>query len=334
MAFLSNRWLRRGVLGAAIILVLALAIGSLGTKKNSSAPGPEMKALGGRVSQGATQGSAGLPVMAPLAPATGAGTGPSGGADASGNVADVGAAQLPPLGDRIARTADLTLEIKKGRFETAWSTAFRTAQQFGGQIMSATRGTPQPQPVPLAEESAGKAGPSSGDITMRVPADKFAAAANALRTLGTVRSETTSTEDVTQEYVDLQSRLRNARAEQTVLLSLFDRARTIRDILAVQGQLSDVQGQIEQITGRIRFLDTRTTFSTITLRLAEKGAVVFPTAPAEGPSFGRAWHTTVVGLVRIGTAAMITAMWLLPFAVLALLGMLVWRRTRAPAPQA
>lgn len=328
MTFLSNRWIRRGLLGAAIVLVLALAVGSLSTKK-SGARNETMRAFGApAIVENRAVG------VAPGAPSFVAGSGASTGVAAPGKVADVQAGALPPLGDRIVRTADLTVEIKKGRFDAAWAAAFRAASQFGGQIMSATRGAPQPQPLPAVREEAATNGPSAGDITMRVPADKFAAATNALRALGTVRAETTSTEDVSQEYVDLQSRLRNLRAEQNVLLELFNRARSIRDILAVQQQLSEVQGQIEQITGRIRFLDARTTFSTISLHLAEKGAIVFPSQPDEGPSFGRAWHTTVVGLVRIGSAAMITAMWLLPFAVVALLGLLVWRRTRTPAPQA
>ena len=212
--------------------------------------------------------------------------------------------------------------------------------------MSSTRGVPSPQPVPLEQNQAtGSARqPAIGDITIRIPAQNFVNATNAMRALGVVRGDTTTTEDVSQEYVDLQSRLRNLRAEQNVLLALFGRAKTIKDTLAVQGQLSNVEGQIEQITGRVKFLDARTLFSTVTVHLQEPGVTVIAQAspsarfgdhdPAdEGPSLGGAWDTAKTGLVRLAGAALITALWALPFAVLGLIGLVVWRRARGPAPQ-
>jgi hypothetical protein len=175
--------------------------------------------------------------------------------------------------------------------------------------------------------------PAFGDITIRIPASSFPAATDALRALGTVRGDNTTTEDVSQEYVDLQSRLRNLRAEQNVLIALFRRANTIRDTLAVQGQLSNVEGEIEQITGRIKFLDGRTLFSIVTIHLQEPGVITVLTPANKGPSFGGAWETAKTGLVRIAGASMILGLWLAPFAVLALIGLVVWRRARRPAPQ-
>ena len=317
------RW---GIVSMLVLAVAALAVGSVGTrtaKKEPATPAGPMAVNRALSGAGTTSGTLqeGTAEPAPVAGPTVQGQS----ADSSG---------LPATPDRIERTADITVEVKKGSFDAQWTTAFRIAQRFNGQIMSSTRGVPSPQLVPLEQNQAtGSARqPAIGDITIRIPAQNFVNATNALRALGVVRGDTTTTEDVSQEYVDLQSRLRNLHAEQNVLLALFGRAKTIKDTLAVQGQLSNVEGQVEQITGRIKYLDARTLFSTVTVHLQEPGVTVIATVH-EGPSLGGAWDTAKTGLVRLAGAAMITALWALPFAVLGLIGLVVWRRARGPAPQ-
>jgi hypothetical protein len=322
-AIKTIRW---GIVSVLVLGVAALAVGSAGNKRAVSF-GRTQAAVGAGSS--ATSGgfaSVGTAhVTLPLDPAT------------TPNVSKADVTNLPSIPDRIARTADLTVEVKKGRFDPAWTAAFRVAQRYGGQIMSSTRGSPTPQPVPLqpgqVAPSSSEREPAFGDITIRIPASSFPAATDALRALGTVRGDNTTTEDVSQEYVDLQSRLRNLRAEQNVLIALFHRANTIRDTLAVQGQLSNVEGEIEQITGRTKFLDARTLFSIVTIHLQEPGVITVLTPANKGPSFGGAWETAKTGLVRIAGASMILGLWLAPFAVLALIGLVVWRRARRPAPQ-
>lgn len=237
---------------------------------------------------------------------------------------------IPGFDDRIVRTADLTVEVREGAFDAQWNAAFAIAQRFGGRVLTANRSSGD-RPVPLAERDRAE-GPLFGDVTIRVPAERFEQASGALRDLGAPRSESVSSEDVTQEFVDLESRLRHQRAEEDVLVALMAQAKSVRDTLAVQSRLSEVQGEIEQITGRLRFLEERSDFSTITVHLAEPGALVLPFEDGS-PSFAKAWRTALTGLARMATAAMIAALWLLPFAVLALLGIGV-ARLRRPAPQA
>jgi uncharacterized protein DUF4349 len=329
--------IRWGIVSVLVLAVAALAVGSTGSKKTPNATfshtGAEVGTSGSTATAGSTtsgkavgSGASGTTTQ-PLLPNV----------VAAPDVSNADASDLPSIPDRIARTADLTVEVKKGQFDSAWTAAFRVAQRYSGQIMSSTRGAPTPQPVPLRQnqptQTSGSDEPAFGDIRIRVPASAFPAATNALRALGIVRGDNTTTEDVSQEYVDLQSRLRNLRAEQNVLLALFDRAKTIKDTLAVQGQLSNVEGQIEQITGRIKYLDARTVFSTVTIHLQEPGVITVLTPANKGPSFGQAWDTTKTGLVRIAGASMILGLWLAPFALLGLIGLAVWRRARGPAPQ-
>jgi hypothetical protein len=327
-AIKRTRW---GIVSVLVLAVAALAVGSVGSKKT---PAATFSRTGTFVDTTGAGGSTSATTPAPGVP--GSATSTYGGVTAP-TVSNADAANVPTIPDRIARTADLTVEVKKGTFDAQWNAAFRVAQLYGGQIMSSTRGVPTPLPVPLKEgqpaQSSSAGEPAFGDITIRIPASSFPTATNALRALGTVRGDNTTTEDVSQEYVDLQSRLRNLRAEQNVLLALFDRAKTIKDTLAVQGQLSNVEGQIEQITGRVKYLDARTLFSTVTVHLQEPGVITVLTPANKGPSFGQAWDTTKTGLVRIAGASMILGLWLAPFALLGLIGLAVWRRTRGPAPQ-
>jgi len=318
--------IRWGIVSMLLLAVAALAVGSVGTKAAKN------EALGRTSNAAPSAGGGSTSSDVTMAPAVAGPVTAGAGATAHGQSVDSNA--LPATPDRIERTADITVEVKKGSFDAQWTTAFRIAQRFNGEIMSSTRGVPSPQPVPLEQNQAtGSARqPAIGDITIRIPAQNFVNATNALRALGVVRGDTTTTEDVSQEYVDLQSRLRNLRAEQNVLLALFGRSKTIKDTLAVQGQLSNVEGQIEQITGRIKYLDAHTLFSTVTVHLQEPGVTVIGTVH-EGPSLGGAWETAKTGLVRLAGAAMITALWALPFAVLGLIGLAVWRRGRGPATQ-
>lgn len=105
-------------------------------------------------------------------------------------------------------------------------------------------------------------------ITIRVPADRFEETLSRLEGLADrVLSRSVSGEDVTEEYVDLEARLRNLEATRDRLLDLLDEATRVQDALEVNQALSDVQGQIEQLQGRLRYLEQSAALSTINISL-------------------------------------------------------------------
>jgi flagellar basal body-associated protein FliL len=105
-------------------------------------------------------------------------------------------------------------------------------------------------------------------LTMGIPSDQFEVAQRRLRGLALeVQNDTASGQDVSQEYVDLQSRLTNLEATAARIRDFLDKATKVADALEVNQQLSDVEGQIEQVKGRIQFLKDRSAFSTIALTL-------------------------------------------------------------------
>jgi len=143
----------------------------------------------------------------------------------------------------------------------------------------------------------------SASLTLRVPADQLNTALEKLRALALeVDSENISGEDVTQEYVDLEARLRNEEAYEKELLALLTetRERTSRaeDILAVYERLTEVRGRIEQIKGRMQYLENMSAMATITVELI----------PSElmQPITVAGWHPT--GTARSAIRALINAL--------------------------
>jgi len=105
-------------------------------------------------------------------------------------------------------------------------------------------------------------------LTLRLPADKFNDAMQALRDMAMeVTQETIGTQDVTQEYVDLESRLRALEAKADRLEQLMEEAEDTEAVLAVYEQLSQTQIEIEQTKGRMQYLERSAAMATITVSL-------------------------------------------------------------------
>lgn len=101
-------------------------------------------------------------------------------------------------------------------------------------------------------------------LTLRVPAVAFDQAMAALRGLAKeVLAEQVTARDVTEEYSDLDARLRNLRAAETQLLALVEQAANVEDLLKVEKRLAEVRGEIEQLQGRLNVLENRIALATI-----------------------------------------------------------------------
>lgn len=179
-----------------------------------------------------------------------------------------------------------------------------------------------------------------GTMTVQVPAAQFDSAISQLRKLGLkVLDENVTTSDVTEEYTDLNSQLRNLQATESRILALMGRAEAINDIMTLDRELRGIQGEIERITGRINFLGKRAEMSTITISLYPEAIEVQPTpGPAEAWDpvriAGEAWESSLELLANVGTMVITVVVflwWLLPVAVVASIFL---RRSRRPMPQA
>lgn len=138
-------------------------------------------------------------------------------------------------------------------------------------------------------------GAKSASIQLRLPAEKLDEALEAFRGLATeVQHETVSGQDVTDEYVDLQSRLRSKEVTEAKLLEFLDEAEDTEAALSVYAQLERIQTEIEVIKGRMQYLEQSAAMSSVSISLTPDELA----QPIEvgGWNLSAAWRDAVEGL--------------------------------------
>ena len=229
-----------------------------------------------------------------------------------------GAGVLPSVEEErlIVRNGDIALvvtDVVDARDEIA-----QMAARLGGYVVSS--------------QISGEEREIRGWISIRVPDDRFEQALTELRELAVrASSESTSSQDVTEEYVDLESRLKNAEAMESQYLALVEKAETVEDVLRVYDSLSRVRSEIEQIKGRMQYLEQSSSTSLISIRL-EPEASDKPLVSA-GWSALEILKSAVRGIITFGQGLVVLAIWLVIFSPVwgAILGVIYWRRRRKRA---
>ena len=181
----------------------------------------------------------------------------------------------------------------------------------------------------------GEAENMRGWISIRVDSDKFDQALSELRALAVrVSSESTSTQDITEEYVDLQSRLKNAEATEAQYLALLEQARAVDDILSIYDALSRIRYEIEQIKGRIQYLEQIAAMSLISVDLTP--AVSLGPLVSPGWSASETLNSAIRGLTTFGQGLGTAFIWIGILSPIwgTIIGVTYWRRRRKRNQQA
>jgi hypothetical protein len=262
-----------------------------------------------------------------------------------GSAASDAATQVPvDDGAKIVKTADLTVSVDKGAFTSAFAKASRIATANGGFVVSSSTssdGFPF-NPIPLDDTSAPSNTESrarAGQLTIRVPAERFDATRAALSSLGEVDNENINGQDVSSQLVDLGARITSLKAEEAAYQTLLGKATEIGDILQIQDQLFSVRTQIEQLEAEQANLNDQATFSTITISLYEPGVAFTPTPEPEQSILSKAWDDAIGGALNVLGGMVVILGYAVPLAALALVGWGVWavtgpwRRRRRSAEQ-
>lgn len=236
---------------------------------------------------------------------------------------------------KIIRDADIHLEVASPA----------EGQRKLGTIAEAHGGFVVTSESRLQDNAAHDSQPSEiATVQLRVPASRFDAALAEIRAISSrVRAEKQTGKDVTEEFIDLDARLRTQRALETQFLEIMKRATKVSDALEVQGQLAAVRTEIERVEGRRRFLENQAALSTINVTLQPPASLVsvntsgffynIKSAFGDGIDIAAA---IILGIIRFGIA-------LLPVLLLIVLPLaLLWRllrprlrrrpKTSAPAP--
>ncbi|MDR7522346.1 MAG: DUF4349 domain-containing protein [Armatimonadota bacterium] len=155
---------------------------------------------------------------------------------------------------RVIRTGQVAIEVET--FDDAARRLLAIAEGAGGFIADSS----------YADEG----GTPRGTFVLRVPAGRFADVLRQVEALGTVQRRQVSGQDVTEEFIDLEARVRNLERQETRLLTFMERATRIPDLLAIESELGRVRGEIERLTGRLRFLSHKVDLATITAEVSQK----------------------------------------------------------------
>jgi hypothetical protein len=170
-------------------------------------------------------------------------------------------------------------------------------------------------------------GRRNGSMKLRVPAKRFRAAVAAFSKLGEVRSRREWTQDVTAEYIDVQSRLKTLQLLEQRLLKLLDtQGAKLEGLVAVESKLADVRTQIEAQEGKLRYLKSQIEYSTITVSLYEPSS---ERAAQSSVAYPIVWAFEKVGYVFFGSlgALVLFVIGGAPWVVIVVF-LLRWRRRR------
>lgn len=163
----------------------------------------------------------------------------------------------------IVRTADIVIVVND--VPGAMENILELADRYGGYEVSSRKWRENDRVF--------------GSISIRVPSAEFYRAMADLRKMSVdISNENTTSTDVTEEYVDLESKLNNLEATEAQLLRVLERAETIEDILTVQREVTQIRGQIETTKGRMQYLERSSDTSLINVQLSQSSLNVYYTA--------------------------------------------------------
>lgn len=167
-------------------------------------------------------------------------------------------------------------------------------------------------------------------VVARVPASRFDSALDQIHGVASrVISEKVSGQDVSEEYLDLEARLRTKKALEAQFLDIMKQARKVSDDLEVQSQLGDVRTEIERLEGRRRFLENQAALSTITTTLQMPQPIIAATTTGFGTSIKHAFGDAVDTAASIVLFVIQAVIVLVPIAFFfGLPGWIVWRVLR------
>jgi len=179
--------------------------------------------------------------------------------------ADAANAASQALERKIIRNANLTIEVTSPPESQRKISTIAESHQGFVVTSEATQRTTEDASKPLI----------TVNLVVRVPAAQFNQAMEEIRAFGArIIQEKITGQDVTEEFMDLEARIKNQKALEAQFLEIMKRAAKVEDALNVQRELAEVRTEIEKLEGRKRFLENQASLSTITVTLQSPTQIV------------------------------------------------------------
>lgn len=155
---------------------------------------------------------------------------------------------------KLIKTQNISVETKE--FDKFISSVNASVSEYGGYFEQ-------------SELSDGATSSRQMYMLIRVPEDRLNELSSKISELGTVTSKAESTEDVTLQYLDIESRIKSLRTEQDTLFGLLEKAETLDDTIRIQDRLTDVRYEIEYYESQMRTMQNMVSYATIRLHIYE-----------------------------------------------------------------
>ncbi|WP_369147163.1 DUF4349 domain-containing protein [Streptomyces sp. R44] len=237
-----------------------------------------------------------------------------GAADSASGAAGKPASTVPAQ-QHVIRTAELSVEVKDAA--KALAAARRVTTDAGGHVENET--------TERVDDSR-----LTSLIVLRVPQERYDSVLTELAGAGKLLDRKASAKDVTDQVVDVESRIATQRASVARVRTLMDRAEKLSDVVTLEGELSRRQADLEALLAQRDSLKDRTTLATITLRLLEPEKASAEEGEEDRPGFadalGGGWNALVGAAAWIGIVLTALAPWL----AVALIAFVLWRRLVRP----
>lgn len=159
-------------------------------------------------------------------------------------------------GLKLVRKGNVNIEIEKGKFYETLNKLISIAGQFNGNLINSQ----------IYEEDE----KNSGNLIFMIPSKNFNDFLNKLNELGKVKNLSMTTQDVSEEYFDLEGRLKILESQRTLLLSWLEKAKEIKDLLSIRTELQNIETEIERVKGRLNYINYHSEYSEISILLNEK----------------------------------------------------------------
>lgn len=177
---------------------------------------------------------------------------------------------------KLIKTAELQIETKK--FEKTIDALEKSVTEFNGYIES-NHITGTSMLEKYNDDNIGDFPSRTAQYSLRIPANKLNAYLSKMNTIGNVTSKSISTEDISNQYFDTETRIKSLKIQEERLLNLLKKSGSLSDIIELEKELSTVRYEIESLTTTIKTYDSIINYSTINLSVTEVAEITDTTPP-------------------------------------------------------